>query len=173
VRIGESLVIDTNTFATDGRNAVKSRRYLSALLANLGASFVPPVAGPASTALALDRFTLIGDSPYYEAGASRLTIRSNALIEAPFTAAAAGNYGIVLRGSSSPYDGVYCKVRVLIDRKPVGEIKINADQTADFGPLQTELDAGDHILGIEFFNDASGNGEDRNLLLDGVRFVEP
>lgn len=173
VRVDDSLVIDTVMLETDGPNAAKSRRYLSALLANLGASFEAPVAGPNTADIPLADFGLIGESPYYEARPSSLIIRSNGLVRAPFEVVRGGAYGLALRGSSTPYNGEYCKVRLLIDGEPIGELEINDEQTGDFGPLQTVLQPGNHTIGLQFFNDGSGNGEDRNLQLEAVRFVEP
>ncbi len=173
VRVDDSIVIDSTILESEGPNAAKSRRYLSALLANLGASFQPPVAGPNTTDLPLTHFKLIGESPYYEAKPSSLTIRANGLVQAPFKVERSAEYSLTLRGSSTPYQGEYCKLRVLIDEMPAGELELNNEQTADFGPLELDLDAGEHTLGLRFFNDGSGNGEDRNLRLEAVRFIEP
>lgn len=173
VRVGGSLVIDTIHLEADGPNAEKSRRYLSSLLANLGAPFVAPQAGPRETDIPLSHFKLIGQSPYYEASPASLTIRSNGLVRAPFNVAKPGAYDIMLRGSSTAYQGEYCRLRLIIDEQPVGELELNNEQTTDFGPVQVKLDKGQHTLGLRFFNDGSGDGEDRNLRLEAVRFVEP
>ncbi len=173
VRVDDSIVIDSTILESEGPNAAKSRRYLSALLANLGASFQPPVAGPNTTDLPLTHFKLIGESPYYEAKPSSLTIRANGLVQAPFKVERSAEYSLTLRGSSTSFQGEYCKLRVLIDEKPVGELELNNEQTADFGPLELQLETGEHTLGLRFFNDGSGNGEDHNLRLEAVRFIEP
>src|SRR5690606_917280 len=72
-----AVVLDATPWDDAGPNAVRGRRFASALLANLGAAFEPHEATRPVESIPLRHFELIGESPYFSQSPARLEFRSN------------------------------------------------------------------------------------------------
>lgn len=170
--LGREVILDGTSWDADGPNALRWARYASALLANLDATFAAPEAGPAADAIPLRAFALQGPSPYSEVAPALLTLGSNGVMEASFACAASGRYLVQIRGRSTPAAGEHGRIRILVDGKAVGEIELASAQAAAYRAKPVQLTEGQHRIAVEFFNDAGGNGEDRNVFIEDVSFVK-
>jgi hypothetical protein len=165
---GSTVVLDTVDWERSPEDRQRGRRFLSAVLSNLGMPFQQKEAG-VGDAVPNTRFATAGGQ-YNTADATRIELRSTGHAEAEFTCAQASSYELVLVASSTPTDGQYAIVRAEIDGKVVGEKVVGSgtDATYRIGPIQ--LSTGRHRLRLVFPNDASNEREDRNLVIRQVGF---
>jgi len=167
-KIGRSrIVLDGNRWNTTETSSVKGERFANALLANLGLEFTMP-SGVTYQSIPLNSFRLIGSSPYYDATDSLITLRSNGKIQSKFYCARGGEYEVAVEGYSTPMQNVFAKIRIWVDDKLVGDREIASNVSAKFDIGKVFVSKGTHTVSIEYYNDASGGGEDRNLFLGGV-----
>lgn len=169
---GGQLILDATLLPQEGPNALKSRRYLSSLLANLPVSFRISLKPHIST-LPLNRFqALTGTAPLVEIQPDRISLRINATVQADFLCRSAGRYSLQLRGSSTPLENVYGQVRIELDDRDLGQVELKSRTPALFEVGEVTLSAGRHTLKLSFINDAANGREDRNVFLDEVLFVQ-
>ena len=95
-------------------------------------------------------------------------IWSNGTISTSLTVATAGVKRITVRAHGDPAGGVWPIMKVRVGGTEIMNLAIPTDQWADYGAAIT-LAAGSHTLEIEYTNDGSVNGNDRNLLVDVAR----
>jgi len=163
------LVVDGVRWDTNATNAVKGRRYASALLANLGASFVP--AQPEPTWLPASLFEPVARIAYSTRDEREFGIFSAGEIRAEFTCVAAGSYRLYIRGRSTPAEGVYAKAELSIDGHIVaGEVELRSATARVFEVGVARLTRGNHAVNVRFTNDRQVGREDRNLWVQAVGF---
>ncbi|MBN2450171.1 MAG: hypothetical protein JXR77_07260, partial [Lentisphaeria bacterium] len=163
------LVVDCVRWDRNPRNETKARRYASALLAGLGASFAPPVPEPSWVPAAA--FELEGSSGHFEKTGTELRYRSQGVCRAAFECVRAGSYEVVLRGWSNEVQGVYGRANVVVDGRAVGEVEVasTSSQTFAVGRLDA-LGTGTHTVEVTFTNDIWEPPLDRNLTVEAVGF---
>ncbi|MEK7475722.1 MAG: glycoside hydrolase family 2 TIM barrel-domain containing protein [Candidatus Coatesbacteria bacterium] len=161
-----TVVLDGMNWDRDGDNAVRGRRYATALLAGLEAGFPAPSGRGVCEALPLGAFRLTGESPYSSVSGSGIALRSAGRVEAGFECARAGAYGILVTGNSTPAGGEYAKLRFSVDGRELSTTELVGSGRCGGGPVT--LEPGRHRMAIEFINDAIIAGEDRNLFIDSV-----
>jgi hypothetical protein len=107
---------------------------------------------------------------YYSA---TLTISTNGMAEAPFKAAADGEYEIVVNASGSRAKNEGAKFRLQLDGKDLSETFLTTEEAEEHS-LTADLKAGDHKLGIQFVNDDKdeAKGEDRDLAISAVQLFD-
>ena len=98
-------------------------------------------------------------------------IWANGTISTTMTAATAGvkTVGVVAHGD--PAGGIWPQMKVRVDGIEVMNVTVGTDQWAAYSAAVT-LTAGTHTLAVEYTNDGSVLGNDRNLLVD-VANVDP
>ena len=165
------IIIDNIKWDSNERNLTKGLRYASALLANLGASFEIDKRGDI-TWLDIEKFELIGESPYFEKTVDQLRLRSDGTVSADFDCAQKSKYTVYVRGYSTPVKDEYALVEVLIDDKVVGEKIIASSMSDEFEIGAVTIPEGEHQISVSFVNDLWEDGQDRNLFIDGIGFRE-
>ena len=124
---------------------------------------LPPAAGTVVPAAAMTRSgALTGDEP--GGGAWLFT---NGSFSATVMVPAAGRYPLTLVAGGTPMAGVWPLVTVRANGLEACRISLSRSGPAAYSALAS-LPAGTVRLVVEFTNDASGNGEDRNFLLQSV-----
>ncbi len=165
---GGRVVLDGVRWDTAGENLLRGRRYGSALLRNLGASFLPPERPP--DWVRPDQFRPVGQIPHFRQDADQITLAAAGTVEARFECAAAGRYEIFLRGWSVPAAEEYARALVALDGQDLCEIEVRARTGAVFTAAAADIAAGMHTVSVRFTNDLYRPPEDRNLYLQGVGF---
>lgn len=165
------VVIDEMNWNRAGENAVKGNRYASVLLRNLGFEFSAPSDGE-STAIPLEGFKLMGESPFFAQSTDVISLRSNGTVEAVFECANTGRYAIRIDGYSTPCYGEYADANISVDGKELATVNVHSLTAASFVVGALPLEAGQHSVRISFLNDRSNSTEDRNLFITGVS-VQP
>lgn len=101
-------------------------------------------------------------------GGACWNIWANGTISTTLTAATAGVKRITVRALGDPAGGVWPTMKVRVGGTQIMSLAVGSDQWADYGAAIT-LAAGTHTLEVEYTNDGSVNGNDRNLLVDVAR----
>jgi len=78
-----------------------------------------------------------------------------------------GAYEIVVRARGSPAMGVWPRMQLLVDARPLESVTVDQGQFTDYR-FAVELRPGLHAIMVAFTNDAVIGGEDRNLYLDRI-----
>jgi hypothetical protein len=65
---------------------------------------------------------------------------------------------------------VYAEAELSLDGKRLGSVFLAARQTSEFGGPSVRLAKGRHRVTVRFANDATINGEDRNMFLASLGF---
>jgi hypothetical protein len=162
------VVIDCVRWDTNERNALKGRRFASALLRNVGAAFAPPEAEP--TWIGPSAFEPVGDVPYFRKTAAEIALVAAGTVEAEIECASAGTYTVFVNGRSDPALGVFAKAGVTIDDRAVGEVELKSSAEATFLAGVIALEEGAHLLRVQYTNDLYAPGQDRNLYVTGIGF---
>jgi hypothetical protein len=165
---GGRLVLDGVRWDTDGENRLRGRRYGSALLRNLGATFLPPERQ--SAWVRAGHFRPVGTIPHFSQDSDRVALVAAGTVEARFECAATARYEVLVRGWSAPAVGEFARVRLRLDGEELGEVEVRARSSAVFPLVTTEVKAGTHLLSAQYTNDLWQPPEDRNLYLQGVGF---
>ena len=165
------LLLDQVRWAEDDSNPEKACRYLATLLTNLDCPFGAPSSAitiaPASMKPVRD-FRFSSD----KSGAAYLG--SNGTITCRVRFASAGNYELLLQASGSEAAGELPIVKVDLDQKTIGELRLRKTGWHRLG-LQTTVTKGVHQLSLSFVNDYYDPPADRNLRLRSlvIRPVTP
>jgi hypothetical protein len=162
------LVLDGVRWGTDGENRLRGRRYGSALLRNLGASFLPPEAE--GSWVPAGQFEPVGTIPYFSKDDDHLSLVAAGTVQARFECAAPARYEVLIRGWSVPAANEYAKALLRLDGEDLGEVELRSRNSAVFASVTTEIRAGEHTLSVQYTNDLWQPPEDRNLYLQGVGF---
>ena len=162
------LVLDGIRWDTAKRNALKGRRYASALLGNLGVAFKPPP--PAASWIPTAQFDAVGKIAFFRKEESELGLFSAGVVGADFECIRDGEYSVVLSGHSTPARGEYAEARISIDGRTLETVMVSSAATAEFDAGALRLGKGKHRVEVAFVNDLQAGGEDRNLLVRGVGF---
>jgi hypothetical protein len=165
---GGTVVIDCVRWETRGENAARGRRYASALLAGLGATFKPPPVEP--DWIAPKAFSPIGTIPHFRRTERELSLVAAGTVRAEFECAAAGDYEVFVRGRSTPAKGVFSKALVSVDGREAGEADVVSRTGGVFAAGTVRLSKGRHAVTVRYTNDLYAGGEDRNLYIAGVGF---
>lgn len=165
---GGRVVLDALRWDCQGENRSRGRRYASALLRNLGATFLPPERegvwiGPV-------HFRPVGEIPHYGQDANRLALAAAGTVRTTFECATAGAYDLLVKGYSTPAEGEYARVVLRVDDTAAGEATVASRTSAVFPVGTVALQPGPHALTVEYTNDLWRPPEDRNLYLQGVGF---
>lgn len=163
-----SLVIDCLRWDLAKSESSRGRRYVSALLANLGVAFARP--SPAACWVGAPHFDAVGDVPHFRKTATEVTMAAAGKARAEFECQDSGTYELVLRGRSQPAAGAYALARVRIDGKEAGTVEVAGQETSMHAVGRAPLAAGRHTVEVEFTNDLNQDGEDRNLFFEAVGF---
>jgi hypothetical protein len=147
-------------------------RYATALFANLGAAFREPEPPEKFNAIALSEVRLIGQSAGFERGDDMLTFTSNADLEVPMELAADRKVAIKVVGFGGKCAGEGPQIRVLVDGKWVGSVEVGLTDDVVAVTPTVELKAGRHVVRLEYSNQLKAYGEDRNLHVRSVGWVE-
>lgn len=132
----------------------------------------PPAPGESEWSQEAESFTtkpVGGQCSYTDAsGGLCWNVWSNGTISTPLTVATAGVKRITVRAHGDPAGGVWPQMTVRVGGTQIMSLTVGTDQWADYGAAIT-LAAGTHTLEVEYTNDGSVNGNDRNLLVDVAR----
>ena len=101
-------------------------------------------------------------------GGACWNVWSNGTISTAMTVATAGVKRITVRALGDPAGGVWPIMKVRVGTTEIMNLAVGSDQWADYGAAIT-LAAGSHTLAVEYTNDGSVDGNDRNLLVDVAR----
>jgi len=165
---GSRLVVDGIRWDTATRNALKGRRYASALLRNLGVAFHPPP--PPASWIPTAHFDAVGKIAFFRKEKSELGIFSAGAVAAEFACDREEELVVVLSGRSTPSRGEYAKARLSVDGHPVGAVKVHSAVTTAFDVGRLRLKKGRHRVEVAFVNDLQSGSEDRNLYVRSVGF---
>jgi hypothetical protein len=167
------LVLDGVRWDTNEQNRAKGMRYASALLANLGASFVAPE--PEPTWIPWTAFEQVGEYPYFGKRNGEVSLFTNGTIAAPFECVRPGNYDVFVHGRSTPAGGEYARIEVAVDGAVAGEVEIASGSDRSHRVGRLSITRGRHELSARFTNDRQVGRQDRNVWIRAVGFrrVEP
>ena len=131
---GGRVVLDALRWDCQGENRSRGRRYASALLRNLGATFLPPERegvwiGPV-------HFRPVGEIPHYGQDANRLALAAAGTVRTTFECATAGAYDLLVSSYSTPAEGEYARVVLRVDDTAAGEATV-ASRTSAVFPVGT------------------------------------
>lgn len=163
-----TLLATTLTGAAMAQNPEKANRMLGAWCGNLGMSFGSQ-GQPITYALPTGGF-VIESGNYNSANPGDITLRSAGAAHTDFYAVRSGQYVPHFDAESSVFAGEYARFAVRIDGKLVGEVQCNGTGVRSYALPAVQVSEGKHTFQIEFLNDASGGGEDRNLFVRRVAF---
>ncbi|KPK60030.1 MAG: hypothetical protein AMK73_08315, partial [Planctomycetes bacterium SM23_32] len=162
------LVLDGVRWDTNAANRTKGYRYASGLLANLGATF--DRAEPAPVWIPGGRFEPVGQIAYSRKQPDQFAIFSAGAYAATFRCLADGSYNVLIRGRSTPAGGVFANAAVSVDGELVHEVNLHSSSDRVYRVGTLRLTAGLHTVTVEFTNDRTIDGEDRNLFVRDVGF---
>ena len=152
----------------DTHDVIRGRRYASALLANLGASFESPKEEPSW--IPPSAVEPVGTIPYFRKDDREIGLAASGTVEAQFECMTEGQYAVLIRGRSTPAQGQYGIASVAVDGRKVGEAEIKTSFAGNFHVGKVKLSQGKHKVTVAFINDFNRNGEDRNLYIRGIGF---
>lgn len=152
----------------DTHDSVRGRRYASALLANLGASFEAPAEEPSG--IPLSAIEPVGTIPYFRKDDQEISLVAGGTVEAHFQCATEGRYSVLIRGRSTPAQGQFGIASVAVDGQKIGDAEIKTSFDGSFLVGEIQLSQGKHRVAIAFTNDLYRDGEDRNLYIKGIGF---
>ncbi len=101
-----------------------------------------------------------------------LTFTSNADLEVPMELAADRKVAIKVVGFGGKCAGEGPQIRVLVDGKWVGSVEVGLTDDVVAVTPTVELKAGRHVVRLEYSNQLKAYGEDRNLHVRSVGWVE-
>jgi hypothetical protein len=159
------VVIDQLRWDTEEDNARKAARYAGALLTELGGNF----AVRHGVTLECERMTPQAGMPFFSNQGSQAALACNGYVETAIEVAASRSYTLELLASGTPVESVYPLVDITVDGTSVGRIQLMSGRLRPYR-LNVDLTAGTHVLRLWFINDLNKAGEDRNVMLDHVRF---
>ncbi|MBT3379270.1 MAG: hypothetical protein HN742_03605 [Lentisphaerae bacterium] len=165
---GLRVVVDTIRWDANVANLTRGLRYASALFANLGIPFAPPLAG--TSWIAPKYITPVGTIPYFKKTEAEISLVAAGAVEATFDATAERDYDVLVRGRSAPAAGEFAAVTVEIDGREIGQTIVGSRSPGTFRVEQCHLTRGSHHLKIIYTNDLWVPPEDRNLYLHAVGF---
>ena len=96
---------------------------------------------------------------------------SNGTISTTMTAATAGVKTVSVIAHGDPAGGIWPLMKVRVDGVEIMNLAVGTDQWAAYSAAIT-LTAGTHALAVEYTNDGSVAGNDRNLLVDAAK-IDP
>jgi len=152
----------------DTHDVTRGRRYASALLANLGASFAAPAEEPSWIPLSV--VEPVGTIPYFRKDDQQISLAAGGTVEAQFQCITEGLYTVVINGRSTPAQGQFAIASVAVDGQELGEAEIKARIGRKFNIGEVKLSQGKHNVTVAFTNDLNRDGEDRNLYIRGIGF---
>jgi hypothetical protein len=168
-KVGRStVVIDNIDWQSAPDNGKREKRFMAALLQNLGLRFKMP-SQQAVDAIPISVLSAYGGQ-YNTARDSGIELRSTGYVEGKFACEKSGPYELRLRARSTPALGQFAMAEVYIDGRLIDSITIDSLATKEFKFKAAVLTPGIHTLKIAFPNDASNEREDRNLFIDSVGF---
>jgi len=150
--------------AWEGRTGTgdQAARYLSGLLANLGAAFESRAGG---TSISGSRLEPVGKAGNFACRGETAYLGSNGRlgIDVEFRSAGAYRFAVVARGTRA--EGRYPAVKLYLDGRPMGEQELRGPGWETLRYYCPSVTAGVHRLEVEFTNDLwlPEEGEDRNL----------
>ena len=162
------VVVDTIRWDANPANRTRGLRYASALLANLGVPFVPPLAG--TSWIMPKHISPVGTIPYFKKTDEEISLVAAGTVEANFTCVAEGAYDVLVRGRSTPAQGEFAAVTVEIDGTELGKTVVESSSPGSFRVDQCHLTPGPHNVKITYTNDLWAPPEDRNLYLHAIGF---
>ena len=166
VRCGRGLVIlDQLRWDTEEENARKAARLASSLLTEFGGDFAPRL----GVTIQCARMTPQPGMPFFSNQGSQAHLACNGYVQTPIEVVTARRYTLELVAGGTPAQGVYPLVEVTVGGRPLGRIQLTSRGPRSYF-LDVPLAAGRHELRLAFMNDLNAAGEDRNLILDQVRF---
>lgn len=160
------LVLNTIRWDDAGANDLKARRFMSSLLAELGASFHTQRTASIVEAEALTPNTGIA---HFSREDDHVRMGSSGFIEGPVRVVRPGRYRIGLWAWGSSAEGTYPIVVVTLDGKELGRVECASAEWGEHA-ITAELNEGEAVLRLAFINDYYEPPEDRNLWLDRIEF---
>jgi hypothetical protein len=160
------IVVDCLRWDTHG--LVRGRRYASALLANLGASFEATEKEPSW--IPLSAIEPVGIIPYFRKDDQEISLVARGTVEAQFECATEGQYSVLIRGRSTPAQGQFGIALVAVDGQKIGDAEVRTRSDGTFLVGKTQMSQGRHKVMVAFTNDLYRDGEDRNLYIKGIGF---
>jgi hypothetical protein len=163
-----SMRIVVDCVRWDTHDVVRGRRYASALLANLGASFEAPEEEPSW--IPLTAIEPVGTIPYFRKDNQEISLVAGGTVEAQFECATEGLYSVLIRGRSTPAQGQFGIASVVVDDQEIGDAEVKTSFDGNFLVGKIQLSQGKHRVTAAFINDLYRDGEDRNLYIKGIGF---
>ncbi|MBN2133129.1 MAG: hypothetical protein JW741_26750, partial [Sedimentisphaerales bacterium] len=160
------LVLNAIRWDDAGANEPKARRFMTALLAELGASFHPRGVLSVIEAESLEPNDGI---THFSRERDHVRMGSSGFIEGPVHVATPGRYRIAVWAGGSPAQGTYPIVVVTLDGNELGRVECTGRESGEHA-ITANLPEGDAVLRLAFINDYYDPPEDRNLWLDRVEF---
>lgn len=130
-------------------------------------AFLPALPSAAGMTIRAVTMTLTGAVSLKLADGSGVGIYANGSAKARIAPAARGLYPVSVRAAGTPCQGQYPLVGIRAAGREVARFGVTGRALATYTVL-ADLPAGNTELELVFDNDASGNGEDRNLTLAAV-----
>ena len=109
--------------------------------------------------------------PFFRKDNREVSLVASGTVEAQFECATDGIYAIILKGRSTPAEGVYAVASVSVDGKNVDQVELKSQYARNFPAGEINLTKGEHKVTVKFTNDLFKAGEDRNLYLNGIGFL--
>jgi hypothetical protein len=168
IPLGKGLVVvDEIKWDTETANATRAKRFIAGLLTGIGASF----GGEEGTVLHCAEWDHDPSMHWYNHNAGVAYLGDNGYIVTRVECAKAGRYLMKVTASGTPAVGEYPNVRVDIDGKITGNVKLMSGDWREY-PLELDLPQGTVEIKLAYTNDLQVGDEDRNLMLDKVSFRE-
>jgi hypothetical protein len=163
-----SMRIVVDCVRWDTHDVARGRRYASALMANLGASFEVPEEEPSW--IPLSAIEPVGTIPYFRKDNQEISLVAGGTVEAQFECATEGLYSVLIRGRSTPAQGQFGIASVVVDDQEIGDAEVKTRLDGNFLVGKIQLSQGKHRVTAAFINDLYRDGEDRNLYIKGIGF---
>ncbi len=160
------VILDNINWDTTESNTRKADRYISGLLAGLGAPF------RSATGTVIEAESLAHDPTmkWYRRDAGSAYLGDSGWIEGPVEVARAGSYVLRIFAGGTPAEGTYPIVAISVDGREVGQIQLRGEAVRGY-PLEVGLSQGRHVLRLTFTNDLHAPPEDRNLTIDRIQIT--